>query len=98
MIVRLSPAAITDSNTAFNWYEDERDGLGEEFAQELERALSLIREHPQVGGVAWGQYRRVVLRRFPYSVIYRVTERSAVVIAVFHASRDPEIWKSRPDA
>jgi len=98
MIVRLSSAAITDSNTAFNWYEDERDGLGEELAQELEHALSLIREHPEVGGVAWGQYRRAVRRWFPYSVIYQVSERDAVVVAVFHASRDPEIWKSRPDA
>ena len=36
-----------------------------------------------------------LVRRFPYLVLYRLGDESISVIAVFHAKRDPKIWKSR---
>jgi hypothetical protein len=39
--------------------------------------------------------RRARLRRFPYSVMYLVEPTQVVVIAVFHGSRNPDVWKAR---
>jgi hypothetical protein len=39
--------------------------------------------------------RRVVLRRFPFSIIYRVRGEEILVIALAHASRLPAYWAAR---
>jgi plasmid stabilization system protein ParE len=39
--------------------------------------------------------RRGLVRRFPYGVFYVVTDDAIVILAVFHASRDPAGWRSR---
>jgi hypothetical protein len=36
--------------------------------------------------------RQGVVRRFPYCVMYLVAEDAAIVVAVFHATRDPKVW------
>jgi plasmid stabilization system protein ParE len=45
--------------------------------------------------VVRGEVRRAVLRRIPYSVIFTVREDEIVVIACFHARRDPKGWQYR---
>jgi len=98
MTVELSPAAIADANQAFNWYEDQRDGLGLEFSAELRRMVGMLAEYPELGHVVFGETRQAVLQRFPYSLFYRLLPGAVLVVAVFHASRDPKIWQIRPDA
>jgi len=36
-----------------------------------------------------------VLKRFPYSVLFRASEDEVVVIACFHGRRDPHDWLRR---
>ena len=36
-----------------------------------------------------------MLRRFPYGVFYLSENEKIVVIACFHASRDPKQWQDR---
>ena len=42
-----------------------------------------------------GTVRRGLVRRFPYGVFYVVTDDTIVILAVFHASRDPAGWRAR---
>ena len=42
----LSPIAHDDEYDAYEWYEQQRKGLGEEFLQELEIAYHKISLHP----------------------------------------------------
>ena len=39
--------------------------------------------------------RRAPVRRFPYSVFYKVEPERVVVISVFHGRRDPKVWQER---
>lgn len=41
------------------------------------------------------ELRRALTRRFPYGVFYIVEETKIIVFAVFHAKRDPALWKER---
>ena len=34
-------------------------------------------------------------RRFPYSIFYTAESQQIVVLAVFHARRDPAVWQAR---
>jgi toxin ParE1/3/4 len=38
---------------------------------------------------------RMLVRRFPFGIFYRIEDTVVIVIAVFHASRDPFKWKER---
>ena len=77
------------------WYEERRPGLGFEFAEEINRAVYLAAENPERFPIMHRDIRCVRARRFPYSVFFRVESRRIVVLAVFHARRDPSAWKQR---
>ena len=39
--------------------------------------------------------RKALVRRFPYGVFYQVEVGQVLVLAVFHAKRNPNIWHGR---
>lgn len=77
------------------WYEARRTGLGAWLVSKIDQAVALAAESPQRFPTAHGDIRCVRARRFPYSVFFRVEVRRIVVLAVFHARRDPTIWQQR---
>jgi hypothetical protein len=62
---------------------------------ELDRAMEAVGDSPE----RWPAYlkgtQRLRLRRFPYSVVYRVEIRSVLVVAVAHERRQPGYWATR---
>jgi len=69
--------------------------LGHAFISEFERSVTLLREQPRLGAVWRGPVRRLPLRRFPYSIIYYLSESEIRVLAVAHQSRKPGFWRGR---
>ncbi len=93
LFVRSEAAA--DVEDAAAWYDEQRRGLGGEFVRAVRAALAGVGRQPQQFGVARGEVRRALVRRFPY-VIYFVAEPSqTVVLAGLHGRRDPQVWQSR---
>jgi len=78
-------------------YYSEHGGpeLGLAFIAEFELAIEALYEHPQLGPVWRGKSRRFPLRRFPYSVIYRLRPNEVHVIALAHQRRRPGYWSNR---
>jgi plasmid stabilization system protein ParE len=93
--VVLDPEARKEFDQGYDYYEGEREGLGERFADAMQAALDQIEAMPQLHRVVFGNIRRAVIRGFPYCVYYREEETQIRVLSVFHASRDPRIWQSR---
>jgi len=77
------------------WYESQRPGLGHEFLGAVGQALDAVRESPRLHRTVHRDIRHAKVRRFPYSVFYRIAGEDIVVIACFHGSRDPRRWKRR---
>ncbi len=50
---------------------------------------------PGLGTPSYGQARLWPLRRFPYTLVYRVHGELLTVLAVAHQSRSPEYWVGR---
>ncbi len=80
---------------AADWYDERRPGLGARFVAEVQAVLNRIIANPQRYAMVFADVREGLLHTFPYAVYYRVEESRIVVLAIFHASRDPEIWQSR---
>ena len=88
--------AEKEFDEAIAWYERQRQGLGREFRAVMEQTFDRICGNPEGFPKIRGEVRRaVVLRRFPFVVHFLVEAKRIVVLAVFHASRDPEQLKSR---
>jgi len=92
------PAARRELDDALDWYLERSVRAGEAFLHETERALTLIASSPTV----WPSYeagtRRHILRKFPYSIIFRATKVGIEVVAVAHHKRRPQYWRGRiPD-
>ncbi len=87
--------ALKDAEDAARWYAERSGAAAAAFVTELEHAVVEIQRMP----VAWPAFdhgtRRFLLKRFPYSVVYRADDKRIVVIAVAHAHRRPAYWRSR---
>lgn len=89
------PEADAELEDASLFYESRMAGLGKSFAIEVERTISLIRQFPDAGSPIGLARRRVLLARFPYSVIYRHDPDAVVILAVAHQRRRPGYWRRR---
>ena len=87
--------ARNEYDEAVAWYEAERAGLGLEFKSAVDEALTLIASQPTLFRCVRGPVRRAVLKRFPYAVHFLDESDRIVVLAVFHAARDPRELQSR---
>ena len=93
--VRFKGAAIRELNKAVDRYDSQRHGLGDEFAEEVERAAQLVKRLPTMGAPHLAGTRRIQLGRFPYQLVYLDLADELVVIAVAHHRRRPDYWLRR---
>ena len=93
--VLFLPAARADAHRARRWYNEQLSGLGNDFAQALDAAVSAIGDRPASFQKIYGEFRQCVMRRFPYTVFFRIADTTPVVVAVQHQRQDPAEWQSR---
>lgn len=68
------PSAREEFLAAADYYEAASPGLGAEFIEDVERAMKRLATFPKHGSPYVAETRRVVLRRFPFDVIYSQLE------------------------
>ena len=95
LAVRVRPRARKDIEEASRWYESQQSGLGNEFVDEVQSAFSKIGENPSSYPEIHRATRRTLLQRFPFSVFYRASSESVIIVAVIHSSRHPQRWMNR---
>ena len=80
---------------AFLGYEAESARLGVEFLDDVQRVVDELREFPKLGLSIAGGFRRALLRRFPFLLIYADQPDFILIIAVAHQRREPDYWRER---
>jgi plasmid stabilization system protein ParE len=93
--VLFRPAAAADVEDAYNWYEQQRDGLGREFLAEVRRCVLALQRRPERAAILHRNTRRLLLSRFPYALYYRIFDDRILVVACLHGRREPRVWKAR---
>jgi len=93
--LRFHPDVAMDIKEAYKWYEEQSVGLGEELFDEIERSYQAITEFPKAWAPFPHGFRRYLLSRFPYSIIYKIDDESIYIIAIMHNSRKPNYWFTR---
>jgi plasmid stabilization system protein ParE len=93
--VEILKAAKLDLRHAKNWYNTQRENLGNEFLFEIEKSLKQIQAYPEQFPKNRNEIRKAVLKRFPYCLYFAIKLNTIKIIAVFHNSRNPIIWEKR---
>ena len=80
---------------AFNYYEEQLQGLGYQFLEHIENTIALIQKAP----LAWRKIstntRRINVKQFPYLILYIFENDTIFVTCIAHAHRDPKYYLSR---
>jgi plasmid stabilization system protein ParE len=95
LIIELHPAAEAEARAAWVRYRAYDPAVAARFAAALDRAIGRISDSPN----RWPNYlhgtRRLLLRRFPFAVVYRVGAERVLIIAIAHQRRRPGYWGRR---
>lgn len=93
--ITVRPEAAREVQEAFEWYEEKSEGLGLEFLRAADACLAGISRNPLATPAIHQEVRRALLRKFPYALFYIAKEEKLIVLACFHAKRDPVDWMRR---
>lgn len=93
--VHLLVEAFREVEEAFWWYERQRRGLGLEFLLAFDAAIEGLQRLPEGHELVALRTRKVLLRRFPYLVLYALEQDRILITAVFHGRRHPRRWADR---
>jgi plasmid stabilization system protein ParE len=98
--IRLEPEAEQELRQAARWYDQRQPGLGTELLAVVAATFSALVEHPTLGAPVPGvradlPIRRVLLRRFPYAIVFLEMGGTVRVLAIAHRRRRPGYWMKR---
>ena len=95
-IVIFNPFAEQELVEAAAYYEELNKGLGLEYLNEVQNLINFLIRYPEVGQVVQGSIRRIILPKFPYSLMYRLIENGQIrILAIAHHKRKPNYWQNR---
>lgn len=95
MKIRYVDAADAEFREAIDYYNTQAAGLGFDFSDEVEAAVTRIRNYPNAWTPLSKRTRRCQVHRFPYSIIYELRSDLIVIVAIQHHRRKPENWRKR---
>lgn len=98
--VKLLPVAHKDLQKARNWYNNQKEHLGDDLKFEIAEQINYISKFPRHFQKVHKDLRQANVKRFPYSIFYLFQEKAnlIIIVGIFHNSRDPEIIQQRKES
>jgi len=94
-IVEFHPSASEETVAAYSWYQERSPAAAQAFLAELDIAIEKVAVSPLARPKYVAGTRRCLFRRFPFSLIYRLSDDLIEIVAVAHARRRPGYWTER---
>ncbi|MBK8499084.1 MAG: type II toxin-antitoxin system RelE/ParE family toxin [Flavobacteriales bacterium] len=82
--------ATDDIAEAMRWYRSKQDGLDERFLLEVLACEAMMLQFPKGAAVVYKRFRQVLVKGFPYVMVYGVRDNGLIVYRVFHTSQHPK--------
>jgi plasmid stabilization system protein ParE len=89
MKIKILESAKQDLREGFYFYESQEIGIGSYFLESLFSDIESLRLFAGIHAVHFGRYHRLLSRRFPFAIYYRVESDELRVYAVLDCRRDP---------
>lgn len=95
-VVRKLRLAEEDALEAAAWYDERQAGLGDEFLDEVDRAIRALGESALHHRIRFADVRRAAVTRFRfYGIYYTVREDEVWILAILHGRRHPRVLEAR---
>ena len=89
--LRFLPEVEEDVINGYLWYEDKSRGLGEDFLRMFYASSNELMGNPLLYQKVHYDFRRRLLRRFPYAIYFTVENELVIVFGLFHCARNPQL-------
>lgn len=93
--LRVRQQAKAEILETYDRYFQRSPVAAQRFVDAVDEALARIEEAPELFPVIRGRLRRILLRRFPYAVYFKVYPSTISVVGVIHGHRHPDTWLRR---
>jgi toxin ParE1/3/4 len=93
--VVFDPEAKAEFLEAVRFYEKNQPGLGKRFRLVVESAIQKISECPLLFRIIHSPFRRYLLPKFPYSIVFSIEPDHIRILALAHNKRKPGYWSER---
>lgn len=88
-ILEIKDEANIEIIEAYLYYEEKRLGLGEEFLDHLNSYFERIITNPKHFPKKRKPYREAFIKRFPFLIVYEITDKKVTVYSVFNTWQNP---------
>ncbi|MEI9893954.1 MAG: type II toxin-antitoxin system RelE/ParE family toxin [Chthoniobacter sp.] len=88
MKIRILSSAYRDLADGRHFYEEQAEGIGEYFLDSLSSDIDSLTLYAGIHPQAFG-FHRMLSKRFPWAVYYRVDDQNVVVFRVLDCRQDP---------
>ena len=93
--VEFLPDVNDDVLEAFDWYESQLSGLGNQFMVAVDAAIHQVEREPELFQKVYKVIRKCNTKRFPFGIFFTLNKNLITVIAITHLARHPKTWKQR---
>ncbi len=93
--LRFLPEVEDDIIGGYVWYEVKSSGLGEDFLRMFYASVSEILWNPLHYPKVYNEFRRRLLRRFPYAIYFMIEDEQIIVFGLFHCARNPRTIRTK---
>lgn len=93
--LRINKFALKDIEMAIDYYNEIKNGLGDEFWMETKAKLEQIEQNLMLFQIIKDETRRANLKRFPFGIYFVFSNYIISVFGIIHYSRSPKIWQNR---
>ena len=93
--VIIQPQAELELDDAYNYYDEQKIGLGFDFLEQFVDVLEILENNPFLFQKIDGEKRRAFIRKFDYNVIFVIKGNEVFILAIMHGSRSPKRWSER---
>ncbi|MFH0985442.1 MAG: type II toxin-antitoxin system RelE/ParE family toxin [Candidatus Omnitrophota bacterium] len=97
MKIRILDDAVQDLIEGSRFYENLESGLGAYFADSLFSDIDSLSIYGGIHPVFFNGYYRMLSKRFPFAVYYKIAESKVLVYAILDCRRSPAWIRGRFD-
>ena len=93
--LKIDVDAFNDVIQARDWYELQSKGLGNRYKKQVKQQINSLKENPYLFAIKYKEIHCRKIEKFPFLIHYKINDelKTVYVYAIFHTSRNPEIWK-----
>lgn len=95
MKIRILDAAVQDLTEGFGFYEKQETGLGAYFIDALFSDIDSLQIYAGIHQTFFKSYFRMLSKRFPFAIYYRIDGHFITVYAVLDCRRSPAWSRNR---